>query len=331
MERSKRALEDLTCLEELLFNDMQSDFVAKRVKMHRFTCQGAVGCGRTPIYGTVSRQPTHCTEHRDVVTMVNVMSRLCQHPSMCFTQASFGYEKGKPLRCKSHMESGMLNVISKRCEEDFCLMIPCFGFERGLALRCAAHKLQGMWNVTASTCNFLGCTTFATYGYMSKKSIRCSTHRLPDMYPTKLLNSLNEMNQLHMKQMAQYASPVEGERIGHCRVCGIRAFYGNSETHRAFCKQHMQPLKHWRISDCDRAGCDKVATHAKSNGTLGLHSTPTPSNSTFYCEEHSTPFSVCFAPVTGLGSGSTSDVLEAEVVHLDVNPLEQQVMQALNL
>ena len=281
MERSKRALEDLTCLEELLFNDMQSDFVAKRVKMHRFTCQGAVGCPRTPIYGTVSRQPTHCTEHRDVVTMVNVMSRLCQHPSMCFTQASFGYEQGKPLRCTSHMESGMLNV--------------------------------------------------ATYGYMSKKSIRCSTHRLPDMYPTKLLNSLNEMNQLHMKQMAQYASPVEGERIGHCRVCGIRAFYGNSETHRAFCKQHMQPLKHWRISDCDRAGCDKVATHAKSNGTLGLHSTTTPSNSTFYCEEHSTPFSVCFAPVTGLGSGSTSDVLEAEVVHLDVNPLEQQVMQALNL
>jgi hypothetical protein len=305
MQRSKRALEELTTLEELLYEDLTA--VVKRKR--RVICQGAKGCDRVPIYGTQLRQPTHCTEHKDDLTMVNVVHRLCQHPSLCFTQASFGYERGKPLVCKTHKMSDMLNVVSRRCEEEYCLMIPSFGFERGMALRCGTHRLQGMWNVSASTCKFEGCKTFATYGYTSKKSIRCSTHRLPDMHPTKLLNSLASINGA---QAAEHNKPPKTvvPALGLppvCRVCGIRAFYGNSEVHRAFCKQHMNPQIHWRVSYCDQKDCTRVATSVK--------------NTMFYCETHANPFCVRFAPLL-----CDMPTLPEP---LDANPLEQQVLQAL--
>lgn len=306
MELSKRALADLTSLEELLYNDLQEHFHAD--KKRRILCQGAPGCDRTPIYGLKSKAPSHCCDHR-TVDMVNVVHRLCKHPSMCFTQASFGYERNKPLYCKAHKLPDTLNVVSKRCDEAFCLMIPSFGYERGVALRCSMHKKPDMWNVSASTCKFLGCKTFATYGYDGKKSVRCSTHRLPDMRPTKVLASFE----------AYSTKPDVAKKQGGpvCRVCGIRAFYGNCETKRAFCKTHMSPDQHWRIAICDKGGCDKVATFSFEKF--------------FLCAEHSTPFSAPVHTTTKASSCSLdgSDSSGSGSGSLPVNSLEEQVMQAL--
>jgi hypothetical protein len=318
MKRSKQALEDLQSLEDLLYNDLQAGFLVKRPR--RLWCQGALGCDRTPIYGTKYRQPTHCTEHRDETTMVNVVSRMCQHPSLCFTQASFGYERGKPLTCKTHKLGDMKNVISRRCEHDFCLMIPSFGYERGNALRCGTHRLPGMWNVSASTCQYPECKTFATYGYSNKKSIRCATHRLSDMMPTKLLKSIEDLHASYKRQVPipiptilvpTTAPPTP--RQGFCQVCGIRAFYGNCEIRRAFCKQHMNVKKHWRISFCDYGDCNNVATHTATPDTSKL----------FLCDMHANPFSQRFAPVEG------EKKCDEQFDNLDVNPLEQQLQEAL--
>lgn len=336
MQQSKRALEDLRSLEELLYNDLQSSMsLPPNKRTRRLVCQGALGCDRSPIYGTKYREPTHCTEHKDEETMVNVVSRMCQHPSLCFTQASFGYARGKPLMCKTHKLGDMKNVISRRCEHDFCLMIPSFGYERGNALRCGLHRLPGMWNVSASTCQFPECKTFATYGYSDKKSIRCATHRLPDMMPTKLLKSIQDLNESYKKQVpvaipvltgsvpaavaavAAAAVPVPASppqpKQGFCQVCGIRAFYGNCEIRRAFCKQHMDVNEHWRISYCDFGDCSQVATHTATLETSNL----------FVCDMHANPFSQRFAPL------KVEKTHDEQFVSLDVNPLEQQLQQAL--
>lgn len=309
MLQSKRALEDLQSLEDLLYEDMQESFGLKRQR--RFVCQGALGCSRTPIYGVKSREPTHCTDHKDDETMVNVVHRLCRHSSLCFTQASFGYEPRKPLYCRTHKLPDMQNVVSRRCEQDYCLMVPSFGFERGNALRCGTHRLPGMWNVSASTCKYLNCRTFATYGYLDKKAVRCATHRLPDMIPTK-------QQKRGAASMADPSMILKDEvSPGMCRVCGIRAYYGNCETKRAFCKSHMDPSVHWRVVFCDRGKCTQVATHVATPEAKHL----------FVCDSHVGGFSQRFAPPHLVRQQEVQVFKEG--VHLDDNPLEVAVAQAL--
>lgn len=300
---TKRVMEDLWSLEDLLYEELQQKMYPKR---QRRQCHGAPGCTKSPIYGVQRRQPTHCIEHKEL-SMVNVVSRHCQHPSLCFTQASFGHPNEKPMFCKTHKEDGMINVISRRCEHISCLMLPSFGFERGHALRCSVHKLPGMWNVSASTCKYPGCTVFASYGYTGKKSLRCTTHRLPDMLHTKLINNVEALSK-------QYKAAAERElsiqqppkpQWDICLFCTTRASYGNYDTKRKFCKAHMNPKLHWRITFCDKGGCDKVAEPNQSWEGLNL------------CSDH------LFDAVPAAQVVTTQGAL------FEVNSLEAQVQQAL--
>jgi hypothetical protein len=322
MQKSKRALEELQCFEELLYTDLQATMKPKRRR--NVVCQGAIGCDRIPMYGTKSRQPTHCTDHKDVFTMVNVISRLCQHSSLCFTQASFGYNRGKPMYCKTHKQADMINVISKRCEHEFCFTVPSFGFERGNALRCGTHRLSGMWNVSASTCQYLDCKLFATYGYSNKKSLRCSAHRLPDMMTLKLIKSIQTLHESY--QNPELAVPIvlppaDQPTQGLCQVCGIRALFGDCETNRAFCKQHMNPEIHWRISFCDHWGCNEVATDIATSQASKL----------FVCGLHSSPFSKRFVPGNSMAPVVPKVAVFEPSPKLDASSLEEQLLQALEM
>jgi hypothetical protein len=286
MQTTKRSLEELWAID---FDDLHN-FEEQVSKRHRKLCQGAIGCSKVPIYGINSRKPTHCLLHKDG-TMINVLSRRCQHPSGCNTQASFGYSGDRPVYCKTHKLGDMVNVVSKRCAQEGCLMIPSFGFDRGMALRCGSHRLAGMWNVSASTCKVKDCKTFATYGYMSHKVLRCSTHRLPDMMTTKELKRLAEL-----AQNVAHASPppkrVAFTFLPHprCNHCPTRAFYGNCETGRQFCRAHMNPKVHWRVSFCENPSCKQVATRAQ--------------HGYYVCEAHAEPFSVRLPLLQNMETGN---------------------------
>lgn len=305
---TKRVMEDLWSLEDLLYEDLQQKMYPKR---QRRCCQGAEGCTKSPIYGIERRQPTHCIEHKEL-SMVNVVSRNCQHPSLCFTQASFGHPNEKPLFCKTHKEDGMINVISRRCEHISCLMMPSFGFDRGHALRCSAHKLPGMWNVSASTCKYPGCTVFASYGYTGKKSLRCTTHRLPDMLHTKLINNLEALSKQY-KAAAERELSIQQPAAKHqpkydiCVYCTTRASYGNYATKRQFCKAHMNPKLHWKVTFCDKGGCENVAEPGQSWEGLNL------------CLDHLS--NVVHIP--------TAVAVNGHGILVEANPLEVEMQQAL--
>ena len=77
----------------------------------------------------------------------------------CWKHASFN----KPgaltaIRCGDHKESGMVDVVSKKCQFEGCGKQLLFNKPGALtAIRCGGHKKPGMINVRVKTCQVEGC------------------------------------------------------------------------------------------------------------------------------------------------------------------------------
>jgi len=46
----------------------------------------------------------------------------------CSKRAYFNFEDEKPLYCKEHSETNMVNIIEKICKEPDCKIIPCYNY-----------------------------------------------------------------------------------------------------------------------------------------------------------------------------------------------------------
>lgn len=106
-----------------------------------------------------------------------------------------------------------------------------------------------LFSSVSKRCQFSFCLTIPTYGYKFNESTHCSVHKEQGMWKTSM--------------------PKKTKKT-LCYVCGIRASYGNMASDRRYCKTHMNPLEHWKITYC--LVCKRVATYCN-----GLHT---------FCEAH---------------------------------------------
>lgn len=139
-------------------------------------------CLKQPKFNVVGNtNGIYCYEHCDKDTMINVCRYYCEHIDedghRCNIHASFNYE-GEPNAkfCKTHSLKKMVNVLSKKCADPDCMIVPCFNYpgKKG-GKYCSKHKKKDMTNVIDTMCH---CGKRAHYGYRDKnKTEFCATHK----------------------------------------------------------------------------------------------------------------------------------------------------------
>jgi hypothetical protein len=112
--------------------------------------------------------------------------RKCYYIS-CNVEATYNFpEIKKPICCKSHILSGMIDIKHRKCLVDDCTTRPTFNFD-GLkkADFCAIHKKYDMIEVISKKCLFEECKKQPTYNFEGKKAILCANHRENGMVDVK--------------------------------------------------------------------------------------------------------------------------------------------------
>lgn len=132
-----------------------------------------------------------------------------------------GSGSGGAVYCFQHAEDGMVNVVSKQCEDANCQRQPTFGMPgTKIANFCAKHKEEGMINVRVKRCAEEGCSstpTFAVQG--SKTASHCIRHMQEGM-----MNSMSVMRhhlRLQTAPVTYSASYANCEIVlwGRCSPC----------------------------------------------------------------------------------------------------------------
>ena len=97
-------------------------------------------------------------------------------------QASFGFEVGKRLWCRTHAPTGAGNVSKAPCEHQGCSIQPSYGFEHDRKSRwCRNHKAVGAIDLISKLCEYGGCSIQPVYGYKKEAKRRwCRTHSPSD-------------------------------------------------------------------------------------------------------------------------------------------------------
>ena len=130
-------------------------------------------------YGCKGGKPTHCSKHK-LATMINVTSKRCEDDE-CDEFAVYGVKGGKRTHCRKHKSDEMINVVGKRCKHDGCDELAGYGVQWNRPTHCREHKLVEMINVKSKRCKHDGCLTYPTFGFVRGKSTHCCEHQLPRM------------------------------------------------------------------------------------------------------------------------------------------------------
>jgi hypothetical protein len=101
-------------------------------------------------------------------------------------QAIYGFKNGEKLKCKKHIQSGMINLQAYFCIDDRCKENPtCASFNFSKEKKpqyCTAHKLDGMVDLSHKhrCCihseNDIRCKKLAYYNYEGEKPKYCKVH-----------------------------------------------------------------------------------------------------------------------------------------------------------
>ncbi len=131
-------------------------------------------------------KPLYCKTHMEK-GMINVLSKTCLNEE-CLKQPSFNFEgETEALYCKTHMEKDMINVVSKTCLNKECLKQPCYNFEgEKKGIYCDIHRLDNMIDIKHKKCLQENCDKQPCYNFEGeKKGIYCDIHRLDNMIDIK--------------------------------------------------------------------------------------------------------------------------------------------------
>jgi hypothetical protein len=115
------------------------------------------------------------------------MNRTCEIKD-CTIRCAYGTEWKKPKRCKTHIEIGMINVISKRCEYKDCTKQPTFNNTgENVSRFCSDHKLPGMVSMRKDLyCKYKDCDKTGTFGISKNSKKRyCIEHKSSNMIDTR--------------------------------------------------------------------------------------------------------------------------------------------------
>ncbi len=137
-------------------------------------CQAEECDVKSPSFGVLWKQPTHCKQHKGD-GMSDVVSIKCKVDD-CEKFRSYGVEWRKPTHCQKHgLSLGYVNVISKRCVD--CKIIASYGTEWQKPTHCMSHgQPLGMTNVVSPSCAIVDCKIRPTFGKFGGSPSHCASH-----------------------------------------------------------------------------------------------------------------------------------------------------------
>lgn len=145
-------------------------------------------CGTFAIYNyNGEKTGIRCKNHIEK-GMIDVYNKKCKHDG-CMKQPVFNIiGQGVALYCKTHKSPNMINIKDKPCIADGCLKQPMFNIPGMKVGRyCKEHKLDGMVDVKNKHCGVDGCLTRPSYKLIGTlRAIRCVLHKTLDMIPINI-------------------------------------------------------------------------------------------------------------------------------------------------
>ena len=125
------------------------------------------------------KKAIYCSTHKKD-GMIDVKSKKCIQEG-CIVKPCFNWDTEKdPIYCSTHKKDGMIDVTHKRCIQEGCIVRPVFNLEtEKKAIYCYTHKKDGMINVVDKTCKSNWCNTTVKNKYEGY-CLRCFIHTFPD-------------------------------------------------------------------------------------------------------------------------------------------------------
>ena len=143
------------------------------------------GCKKHPCYGPKGGKALFCTSHK-TVEMVNVVSKRCEQEGCSKLNPNFGLEGEKGRFCVLHKMAVMVNVTDKRCEHEGCdVTSPRFNIKGGKGRFCVLHKTSEMVDVKSKRCEHKGCNTRPNFDVKGGKGRFCVLHKTSEMVDVK--------------------------------------------------------------------------------------------------------------------------------------------------
>jgi len=191
------------------------------------------------------------------MTLIIVVTKMPKC-NLCNTRATFNIASEKTAKfCKTHKESGMIDVVNKKCEHDGCIIHPVYnvpGSKKGKF--CFKHKADGMIDIISKNCNFINCKVRASFNFEGKQPpLYCIEHKLKDMINIRKIQCAYEK----------------------CNL--IAQFNYANKTVGIYCSKHkldkMIDIKHKK---CRFLNCNKSPTYNYTDKKIAM-----------YCATHKSP------------------------------------------
>jgi hypothetical protein len=235
-------------------------------------------CKERAAYGFIFQTPLYCTKHGPIMKAYP-QYRIC----MCGSyRPTYGYEVDlRPSACKQCIKSGMINKVSKRCEESGCKKVsPVFDYPNGKGKYCFEHRKDGMIDIKIKICNTDNCKKSVGYDYPGGTGQCCAEHKKDGMidikHPKCKESGCNIINPLfnYPNQKGEYCNQHKKNGMLNVRNktcketnCTIRPAYGFPNSSPEYCSKHRKNGMILRnVILCKENGCVKQSSYGYKGG-----------------------------------------------------------------
>ena len=150
-------------------------------------------CNKHANFNVFGLKPLYCSTHKET-GMIDVVSKRCAEIDCdVIPSFNFSHEK-KPIFCVKHKNIGMIRISDTRCIAPECKKSPCFNLEgEQKALYCSTHKKDNMIDIKNKNCIHECCKVRANFNFVGeKKTLYCFTHKKDNMIDIKHQKCIHE-------------------------------------------------------------------------------------------------------------------------------------------
>jgi len=174
-----------------------------------------------------------------------------------------------------HKESGMIDVVNKKCEFDGCAIHPVYNIIGSkIGKFCFKHKIDGMIDIISKKCIKLNCKVRASFNFEGKQPpLYCSEHKLKDMINIRNISCIYEKCNLDAsfnysdQKIPKYCSKHKLDKMvnikNKCKFlnCYKSPTYNYADKKRAiYCATHKLPdMINHKNKLCEFDNCTKQA------------------------------------------------------------------------
>jgi hypothetical protein len=153
-------------------------FHASGKDSYRYCRTTEVCCTTKAVFGYEKNKPISCKTHKKD-DMTDVLNVKCLYPN-CKKQGIFGYQDLKGTYCSDHKKDDMMDLRHTICIVENCQKRPRYGYESP-PLYCFDHSTDDMIDLEHTLCKYDGCMIRPNFGYIDKQPIYCVSHKLNGM------------------------------------------------------------------------------------------------------------------------------------------------------